>query len=327
MDYEPGHSPLQETLAKQLGSDYSQIPNQFTHSQLPPHLKEMTHPDNLCRLPVYTNEIRHFVLSQISAAIRDGSDFAIIKCDSDQLKSANEQISREFGDETIKYSASQITGKLSQMTFNTPPLIFRSTTGGDELYLFILNATPAELTQAENLVKDLNSTSRSVTIPSLKTDHNFTMSTSAGITSSQDRFFQTYLKQTQTAIQEGKISHGFNLIQEMIDKTEDRTSAIKVLHELDSLPISDLLGMSPIQLRLFISKNFGGRRISEAGLNILFMIDQIVASKYSTTFPDSDSPPPEIESQALLDSNPKSSVTLRKIVDTWNSIFKSNPAS
>ncbi|MFA6013411.1 MAG: GGDEF domain-containing protein [Desulfobacteraceae bacterium] len=312
----------QEILTRQIGPDYASLPARYTFDHQPDYIKDLTHPDNLCGLPIYTPKLRHHLLTLCTTAIRREQNFAILKIDSDQLKLANETFGRLFGDETIRRSASLVSRQFENWPDDSQVFITRSTTGGDELYIFAINVQPEHLDQIQNISSLINNYSEQVSIPTPSGDQTYKLSSSAGKVTSAEHQFSREIDRTRELLDSGQIPYAFNLIQDMINKADDRAGSIKVLHELSSLPVNELMAMHPIQLKERISRQFGGGRISQAGLNILSMIEQISVHNWLRNPHSADATDGTDESAAGTENT-----TLRQIVDSYNSCFKPKQTS
>jgi hypothetical protein len=110
------------------------------------------------------------------------------------------------------------------------------------------------------------------------------------------------------------IRHSASLVSRQF---ENWSGSIKVLHELSSLPVNELMAIHPVQLKERISRQFGGGRISQAGLNILSMIEQISVHNWLRNPHSADAPDGTDETAAGTENT-----TLRQIVNSYNSCFK-----
>jgi GGDEF domain-containing protein len=325
----PSSDPATNALYEQLGSNFDHIPAKFTFSHLREDLRSITHPDNLCHLPVFTPEVRKQIFSELSADIRTGKHFAIVEADSDQLKSANQQISRHFGDLTIIASAAQHTQTLETLEITDQPMVFRSTEGGDELHIIFRNINESDKPKIISYVKSMNSQTRKVH-PHLS-KREFILSSSTGVAFSDEPGFANEFTLTSDKLSKGEIPHAFNFIEDVKDRANDRAGSTKVLHELEQLPVDQLLSMNPQEFTDFESDRFGGLRVSKGGRKILNMINQTITYRWFRAQLSPDSSLPAIPTASPLSDDTFISTqdkpTLRQIVDQWKQIFitKSSP--
>ena len=314
-------NPFQTALSEQLGPHYASIPDKNLFKNQPAYLREVSAPDNLSQIPVLLDSARLQMFSRITQCVRDGLAFALIKIDSDQLKAANEQIHHDFGDESIRASAGTITQTLATADLSCEHFVFRSSRAGDELVIFFLSPTSEDLEAITAFTQNINRRIQQVSLPTPSGSKKFTLSSSAGLASSVETVFKNDVENTRLQLKSNTIPHAYNLAHSLVDKANDRAGAIKVLHELTHFPMEELLSMDPLNYKNYIAKRQGGLRTSTAGWNILLMIDQIITARFlESKFPSSSQL--HFDTAPLETSDPRSTPLLRRIISSYNQIFR-----
>ena len=181
--------------------------------------------------------------------------------------------------------------------------------------------TPEDLEAITAFTQNINRRTQQVSLPTPSGSKKFTLSSSAGLASSVETVFKNDVENTRLQLKSNTIPHAYNLAHSLVDKANDRAGAIKVLHELTHFPLEELLSMDPLNYKNYIAKRQGGLRTSTAGWNILLMIDQIITARFlESKFPSSSQL--HFDTAPLETSDPHSTPLLRRIISSYNQIFR-----
>jgi hypothetical protein len=175
------------------------------------------------------------------------------------------------------------------------------------------------------MVRELNSRDQLVKVPnSGGKEVEYHLSSSVGITTSAENRLAPQIEQIRhelaTNPSRQATGQAYDFIETMEEAAIDRSGGVKVLHELEQIPIDNLLGMDPVTYRKYVTSLQGGRRTSQAGLNILFMLDQIITARHiSERISDGTEIPEDVSK--LYEMEP-GDLTLRAIIDAYNALFR-----
>lgn len=237
--------------------------------------------DELTHLVTENDNSRRHVAERLSGAIRNGESWFAFTTDADNLKQANDNIDRQFGDMVIAFGAARIGQAIERAALSphVDAITMRWGSGADETMTWLFGLSEAE---EESLRRELEiaQTPHVVKIPEIEKPPSFVFSTTIAIATSNDPRIQHQLNETQQWLSEHPDATAFNFMQNIVTATTQEVKLTKIEKDLARLPIEELLTMNGVEtLHEYIVKTLGNSRISDKLLDLTLQLSSVQAAR------------------------------------------------
>lgn len=242
----------------------------------PPRILEkvIIHPeakiDHLTGLPVEDNVLRRSIIENLGTCIKNGTNFACVFADVDQLKSAN-NIDRKLGDEVIKYGAAQVTGLVADLDLeNVTTYITRQTDAADETVMWLFGLTDEQTASLKQKTSEFRRKKDTVTLDDGRV---LPLSSSASLATSKDDKVIDRVNSLQSELNADPQKQPYGFYEDLKTELDDRVKIFKIAKEIANVPIDQASGVRGVNaiINLF-AEEFGGQRTSKQLLKALMRI-------------------------------------------------------
>jgi hypothetical protein len=272
----PEHGSREEETGPPINPWEGRLHDQGFNFDIPPRFinlhglpREVT-TDTLVGLPVEDDKMRLFLADRLSHNVRDGKGWARIYIDGDNVKRANHEQSRRFGDMVIKYGAATGTQLADGLAFPEDVEMYatRQTQAADETVISIFSLTPEQ----ERAVEEAFSTDSS----KQSENPSFTFSVTTAIITSSEPRIQDELRATETFLQNNPNKIGRNLFREIDNLLENDVNVLKAAKDLDRLAEGELTEAETLsEFTDAVTEKIGGGRIMRETLETLLAMNAV----------------------------------------------------
>jgi hypothetical protein len=277
-------NPWKETLEKQ-GIDFTIPSHILTGTDIFEKTKIV---DEKTGLRIENDQLRTHTVTLLSDCIRNGKNWAVVYSDGDNLKEAN-NISREFGDMAIVYSAAKTIQAIEKSNLgpNVKIITSRQEDAGDEVVVWLFDVSNQDL---QNLYREIDL----IQAPTKINNPSFRLSTSTAVISNDDRRIQAEINNSKPWLLADNSRLAYNLYQhEIMDRAEKDVKLKKIDKDIDrlkDLPENKLLTANNMDTFIkAISETFGNSRISDKVLEILLKLVSAHSAIVMSKNPDCES--------------------------------------
>jgi len=255
------------------------VPKRFLDTSIFPDYDGGTDIDKDTGLPIMHTAFRIMVADEFSDCVRRGKNWALLKSDADNLKKANSDLGRLFGDMVIRYGAAMATNSVSELNLSKDTKIFAarpSTGGADEVEIWLFDLEDKEMGGLrERLLRHVN---RNFPIE----EPNFTFSTTADIVTSRDGQVRDLIKSAREYMHSSHergsklIAYDeFNKVNAIVDDMVKKEKDRKDISRLDLRAIRGLKGST--DMKKYMLETFGDGRSSTGLLGAVFSLIELEA--------------------------------------------------
>lgn len=260
----------------------TKLEEQGVNFAIPPRFKDITNLPTGLNKDTKTGliiddekELRTFLASKLTAAIREGKDWAIIYSDADNLKKANTEYGRELGDMVIKYGAARITQAVEKTNLSSDAEVIaaRQTHAGDEVVTWCFNVTEEEIKRLKEVIRESEEGVRVA-------DPNFTFSTTATVISSTDVQGEASMEETRLWLTEDSDRIAYEFYQGIVNRADNDVKLLKTAKDLARLPEGEIATADGIKKFMeIIIGNLGNSRMGDELLEVIMKLTSVVAVK------------------------------------------------
>jgi hypothetical protein len=231
--------------------------------------------DKLTNLPLENDAVRTEITRNVETALRNGDEVIIVSADEDNLKQANTELGKPFGNMLIRGGASKITRALADMKLpeGVKVVVVRQTGAADETIAWITGipkvdeGNPMHVDTLRNTLQQRINEATAPAQATLDKDGKpvtFTFSTTATVMATTDPRIATEVRNVRENTNGEPTNHTYELYNTMKEITDVEVSAIKISKDLGRLPIESLRtakGLEEVKQRL--TEEIGNSRISK----------------------------------------------------------------
>lgn len=231
------------------------VPGRFSDIQSFP---AGTHLDPMTALPIDNDKVREMTIRKFSDAVRKGRRWAIIYADADNLKKANSDVDRQFGNMTIRESAARITTILDKLGLSdtVEMIALRQTNAADETIIWLFNQTEEDQQKIEAALQEIE-------MPLEIANPTYTFSTTAALITQDSPEIADILTKAKKHLSNNPdniIADDYNIIKAIADT---QVGLKKIVKDVERIPAERLLSASGLdEVRNIISDTLGNSRIS-----------------------------------------------------------------
>lgn len=258
--------PLTEKLQAQ-GIDFSMAKRIVSSENFP--MEVIVDPKT--GLVIETDSVRAYIATEFTKAVTNGKKWIAIYADADNLKHANAQYGRQFGDKVIQYGAATVSQIIDRanLSRSVEILATRQDSAGDETSVWCFGVEDDEIERIKQEIKK-RSEGDEVTNPPFK----FCV-TIAAITNDDPRV-QEVLQKTKEWARSNSRRPAYQEYQKIVSTLDSDVREIKIAKDLERLPTNGLVEQQGLQetMRLMTTE-LGDSRISAALLDVLLRLQSV----------------------------------------------------
>jgi hypothetical protein len=219
---------------------------------------------------VEDDRMRLFLADRLSQTVRERKGWARIYIDGDNVKKANLEQTRRFGDMVIKYGAATGTQLANSLSFLEDIEMYatRQTQAADETVINIFGLTPE---QEQAVVETFSTNSRKQS-----ENPHFTFSVTTAIITSTEPRIQDELRATETFLQDNPNNIGRNFFRQVDTLLENDVNVLKATKDLERLTEEELAEAETLsEFIAAVTEKIGGSRIMSETLETLLTMHTI----------------------------------------------------
>lgn len=231
--------------------------------------------DGKTGLPIEDDPIRKNIASGLSDAIRNGQKWAFAYVDVDNLKKANDNVERPFGDMVIVYGAAKTAQAVesSNLSKDTSVSITRPTDAADETNVWVFNLSDEEQQRMQENIKAAEE-------PLELQDPPFSLSLSSAVITSDDPRIQNELNKAKLWLLQDDDRIAFDFYEEVKNIANKDTILLKTAKDLKRIPHEQMLTAQGVQeIISVLTQEFGNSRISEEALELILKLMSAQAAR------------------------------------------------
>lgn len=283
-----GESNLHYKLLKEQGIDIT-IDRAFLHDRFLLRTDRGKHlggvRDSKMSLVTENPSLRKGLAITLTECINTGRNWAQITVDLDQLKKANTDVGRLFGDAYLRWGAVQVVNILKQNDQGESLLgktvLYKEGTTSDEVKLWFFGVSDEELKEIEKLNRRVNKRTQQVRVTGNKNQElKFNFGLSSGLVTSKDREVSKLIDEARSSSTQPVFWDIFNLINNLSDLESDRHKLAKDLGNFQS-KITEACAYKDItRLNKWLIDEYGDGRIKSEVLELILEITELAIVDY-----------------------------------------------
>lgn len=239
--------------------------------------------DEKTGLVTENGDLREGLAVGLTETIRRGENWAVMTIDLDQLKKANTDIGRLFGDVYISWGARKAIDILKENDQGESLLgktvVFKEGKTSDEIKLWFFGVNKKELEEIKKLNDIVNQSSQELKIKKSNKKVKFNFSLSSGLVTSKDKNIQRKIKKTLEK-QPAVFWNLFNLVNDLSDLKADRIKLSKDISRFQKILDQVREKNSITELNQWLVKEYGDGRIKTSILSLILKITEISSVNY-----------------------------------------------
>lgn len=269
--FAPANSHIEQVQKQGLQFE---IPNRILRSAEISGLQR----DRLVRLPSERdNQSRLRVIGELSKAIEQGTSWALLYSDSDNVKVAN-NYDRDLGDLAIRYGPAAVSSLIEKVGLGEKVKIvgYRLGDAADETAFLIINASAEELARLKEGLDNLKLQQANITIKNNEVPYEF--STTAKLLSHDDpEIDQDYLKETIQIVKNG--GKAFEFYKKINTMLKTRVDEEKLVKDIGRISLEEFKLAGTRKAKDIILKRLSDSRVAgptqELALTIMAVLQHI----------------------------------------------------
>jgi len=248
--------------------------------------------DTKMGLVTENQSLRKGLAIAFTETVKRGDNWALMTVDLDQLKKANIDVERLFGDAYLRWGAVQVVNVLRENKQGEnllgKTIVYKEGTTSDEVKLWFFGVNDKELKEIKKLNKKINKRTQSVKILN-KNNNEFTFnfSLSSGLVTSKDTDVLKIIDETIFSSSLPVLWNTFNLVNNLTDLESTRKKLIKDLRHFRDKIIKAQKLNNITELNKWIVEKYGDGRIKSYILKLILEVVEIsVISYLGEQFPE-----------------------------------------